>query len=73
MPPDPHRMQQLAQRVARARAAIAELRRQRADEWELTAVALRLWRSIVDLARGDERLRRYAFAEFDRMLQQERL
>lgn len=61
----------LVQRIVEARAVIGDLRLQRADEWEITVSALHLWQSIADMTDGDEPLRRYAFAEFDRMLQSE--
>ncbi len=63
----------LARSVDDARRTIVELRRRRADEWEITAQALTLWQSIASLTGDDERLRRYAFDEFDRMLQDERI
>jgi hypothetical protein len=63
----------LARSVDDARRTIVELRRRRADAWEITAQALTLWQSIASLTGDDEQLRQYAFDEFDRMLQDERI
>lgn len=63
----------LARSVDDARRTIVELRRRRADEWEITAQALTLWQSIASLTGDHEQLRQYAFDEFDRMLQDERI
>lgn len=62
----------VTQQVARARHVIAELRRMRHDEWELTAAALELWHGVAASSADDELLH-FAFSEFDLLLQDERI
>ena len=63
----------LARSVDAARRTIVQTRRPPAAAWAVTPRALTPWQSIAALTGDDERLRRYAFGEFDRMLQDERI